>query len=92
MEMEQLALDEKQIKITNEERITIKRLQLEEKKLEIEEKIITINKRDKLSVKLLKLDLNKFDGNILKWTEFWDASEATIYNNNNLHDTNKFSY
>ena len=50
--MEQLALDEKQIKITNEERITIKRLQLEEKKLEIEEKIITINKRDKLSDKL----------------------------------------
>lgn len=52
MEMEELALDEKQIKITNEERVTIKRLQLEEIKLEIEEKIITINKRDKLSDKL----------------------------------------
>ena len=40
--------------------------------------------------KLPKLDLKKFDGNILKWTRFWDAFEATIHNNKNLHNISKF--
>ena len=78
------------MKIAMTERITIERLRLEQKKLETEEKIVTIKERDKLTVKQPKLGLKKYDGHILKWTEFWNAFEATI--NKNLHDIEKFNY
>ena len=58
------------MKIAMTERITIERLRLEQKKLETEEKIVTIKERDKLTAKQSKLGLKKFDGHILKWTEF----------------------
>ena len=88
--MEWLVVEEKWMKIVMKERITIKHLQQEQKKLETEEKIVIIKERGKLIAKLPKLDLKKFDGNILKWTRFWDAFEATIHNNKNLHNINKF--
>lgn len=79
------------MKFAMEERITIKCLKLEQKKLETEEKINTIKERDKLNLNLPKLDLKKFHGNILKQTEFWDDFEATIHNNKNLHNIDKFN-
>ena len=50
-----------------------------------------MKEKDKLTVKLSKRNPKKFDGNILKWTEFWDALEATIHNNKGLHVVGKFS-
>ena len=43
-------------------------------------------------VRLPKLELSKFNGNILKWQEFWDAFEATIHKNQTLQHVNKFNY
>ena len=33
------------------------------------------------TVKLPKLELKKFDGNILRWQEFWDTFDSTIHQN-----------
>ncbi|XP_073942463.1 uncharacterized protein [Choristoneura fumiferana] len=41
--------------------------------------------------RLPKLDLCKFNGDILKWTEFWDKFEANI-DSRNLKDVDKLSY
>ena len=38
------------------------------------------------------MDPGKFDGNILKWQEFWDSFEATIHENPKLHAIDKFNY
>ena len=78
--------------ISPEEKITVEKLQVEKKKEEAEEKIAVMKEKDKLTVKFLKWDPKKFDGNVLKWTEFWDAFEATIHNNQGLHAMDKFNY
>ena len=44
------------------------------------------------SVKLPKLELFPFNGNKLKWKEFWDSFECTVHKNTNLSDIEKFSY
>ena len=49
-------------------------------------------KKGSTSVKLPKLDLCIFNGNKLKWTEFWDAFECTVHKNQKLTNTEKFSY
>ena len=46
----------------------------------------------KSSVKLPKLDMCSFDGNKLKWSQFWDAFEITVHNNNSLSQIEKFHY
>ena len=43
-------------------------------------------------MKLLKLKLKKFDGDILKWQEFWDAFDSTIHQNERLQKVDKFNY
>ena len=63
-------LEQKKMSISLEERITVEKLQVEKKKVKAEEKIAVMKEKDKLTVKLPKLDPKKFDGNILKWTEF----------------------
>ena len=78
-------LEQKKMSISLEERITVEKLQVEKKKVKAEEKIAVMKEKDKLTVKLPKLDPKKFDGNILKWTEFWDAFKATIHSNKGLH-------
>ena len=45
-----------------------------------------------VTVRLPKLELKKFDGNVLKWQEFWDTFEATIHNNPTLQPIDKFNY
>ncbi|XP_052764085.1 uncharacterized protein LOC128206006 [Mya arenaria] len=52
-------------------------------------------KRDsqqKNCVKLPKLDLCPFNGDKLKWTQFWDAFECTVHDNKNLSKIEKFNY
>ena len=78
--------------ISLEERITVEKLQVVMKKVKAKEKIAVMKEKDKLKVKLPKLDPKKFDRIILKWTEFWDAFEATIHSNKGLHAVKKFYY
>lgn len=68
------------------------KLRVKKVKLEAEQKIAEMKEKEKLAVKLPKIALKKFDRNVLKWTEFWDAFESTIRNNKNLHSVNKFNY
>ena len=83
-----------------EERLTIEKLTVERMKVETQEKIAIMNETDnhnkmkgKLnSVRLPRLELRKFDGNILKWQEFWDTFESTIHKNNDLQNIDKFHY
>ena len=44
------------------------------------------------SVKLPKLELLPFNGNKLKWKEFWDSFECTVHKNTKLTDIEKLSY
>ena len=46
----------------------------------------------KRRVNLPKLQLPTFDGNVLKWTPFFDAYCAAINNDTNLDDIQKFQY
>ena len=44
------------------------------------------------SIRLSRLELRKFDGNILKWQEFWDTLQSIIRKNNDLQNVGKFNY
>ena len=44
------------------------------------------------SIRLPRLELRKFDGNILKWQEFWDTLQSIIRKNNDLQNVDKFNY
>ena len=92
LEKKQMELEQKRMSISLEEKITVEKLQVEKKKVEAEEKIAVMKEKDKLTIKLPKLNPKKFDGSILKWTEFWDAFEATIHNKKGLHAVDKFNY
>ena len=43
------------------------------------------------SMRLPKLNLPNFDGNILKWPEFWDVFESSV-DKQNISDVAKFNY
>ena len=43
-------------------------------------------------VKLPKLSLKKFNGELTKWTTFWDTFESAVHNNPVLTNIDKFSY
>lgn len=49
------------------------------------------NNQAKTSVKLPKLELPKFDGDILKWTGFWDRFVANVHSQS-LEDVEKLAY
>lgn len=44
------------------------------------------------TVKLPKLEILPFNGNKLKWKEFWDSFECTVHKNPKLSNIEKFSY
>ena len=44
------------------------------------------------SVNLPKLEIPSFNGDILRWSEFWDSFEATVENNHTLSSIEKLSY
>lgn len=44
------------------------------------------------STKLPKLEIAPFNGDKLKWSEFWDSFECTIHNNEKLSNVEKFNY
>ena len=43
-------------------------------------------------VKLPKLTLKKFNGDLTKWTPFWDSFESSIDHNPDLSEVDKFNY
>ena len=43
-------------------------------------------------VRLPKLSIRPFNGDITKWTTFWDSYESSIHNNEELSDIDKFNY
>ena len=92
LERERLELEKKKVTASMEEKINVEKIKCEKLKKETEEKLAILKEREKLTVKIPKLDLKKFNGNILKWTEFWDGFEAAIHNNKNLHAVDKLNY
>ena len=51
-----------------------------------------LNTRQYSSKRLPKLEIPSFDGDKLKWTEFWDSFEATIHKNTTMSDIEKLHY
>ena len=43
-------------------------------------------------MKLPKLSLKKFNGELTKWTTFWDTFESVVHTNPVLSDIDKFNY
>ncbi|XP_061709729.1 uncharacterized protein LOC133519692 [Cydia pomonella] len=87
--------------VTNNENTDILRSALE-KQMKAEELLIELelilnihsNSHNKISTKTVKLpriELLKFDGDILKWTEFWDRFTANVHSQN-LDDVEKLAY
>ena len=66
--------------------------EVEQKRLELEKQFGVPITRETPAIKLPKLELQKFDGNILKWQKFWDSFEASIHRNSNLQPVDKFNY
>ena len=66
--------------------------EMEQKRLELEKQFGVPITRHTPTIKLPKLEVQKFDGNILRWQEFWDLFEAPIHRNPNLQPVDKFNY
>ena len=92
LEMERIKAEERMTKLQIEEKIAIERLHVEKMKVETERESTTSRHNAKASVKLPKIHLTKFDGDILKWSEFWDIFEATVHQRDDLHNVDKFGY
>ncbi|XP_060551271.1 uncharacterized protein LOC132712851 [Ruditapes philippinarum] len=45
-----------------------------------------------MNVKLPKLDMCSFNGDKLKWCEFWDTFNTTVHSNKDIYDIQKFNY
>uniref|UniRef100_A0A1X7UZS4 Uncharacterized protein n=1 Tax=Amphimedon queenslandica TaxID=400682 RepID=A0A1X7UZS4_AMPQE len=43
-------------------------------------------------IRLPEITLSKFDGNLTKWSLFWDVFESSVYKNATLTDIEKFIY
>ena len=43
-------------------------------------------------VRLLKLEIEKFDGDVINWSSFWDQFSSAIHKNDSLSEINKFTY
>ena len=51
-----------------------------------------LNTRQYSSIRLPKLEILSFNGDKLKWTEFWDSFEAKIHKNTTMSDIEKLNY
>lgn len=52
---------------------------------------VTVN-RGATTVKLPKLSLPHFNGDLTKWTTFWDSYESAVHSNGDLTNVEKFNY
>lgn len=94
-------LKEKVLKQEEKPRYSIEHKEMMEIQHEFERLVTTedFNERqekkdtDKLtSVKLPKLDMHSFNGDKLKWHEFWDSFNTTVHRNKSIPDIQKFNY
>ena len=105
---EELELKKTKMELTYREKLEVERLQVEKLRLQNEKELkcteIEISAKEsnqqnsgqrvthKATVKLPKLELMKFDGNLLKWQEFWDSFNTTVNRNPSLEDIDKLNY
>ena len=45
-----------------------------------------------VSVKLPKMELVKFNGDVLKWQEFWDSFQSSVHENQTIKSIDKMNY
>ena len=90
--------DERKVKIQPEEAVKLEKMSVEKLTVETGEKYHS-TEAEKLTksnagvhLPLPKLELKKFDGDVLKWKEFWDTYESTIHTNASLQNVDKFKY
>lgn len=77
----------------NERQSGIEELRSELDKLKTTAKSVNTTYAPKeATVKLPKLNVPSFDGNILKWQEFWDSFHSAIHDNRTLANIDKFNY
>ena len=80
--------------ITNELEVELETVRKEMKTIKSNKPLVgdhsTIPKS--CTIRLPKLELKKFGGEILKWQEFWDTFEASIYKSSSLQLIDKFNY
>lgn len=60
--------------------------------VKIQEDTMKTLKKDVVGIKLPEIILPKFDGNPLKWTEFWDLYKSTIHDNPRVSNAQKLAY
>ncbi|XP_049884937.1 uncharacterized protein LOC126379949 isoform X4 [Pectinophora gossypiella] len=83
--------------IKEQERYTLNQMKAEDLSAELETvcqlncQNVASNKTQIMRTKLPKLELMKFNGDILKWPEFWDKFESNIHNQP-MSKTDKLSY
>ena len=101
-------LKKTELELACREKLEMERLQVQKLRLQNEKELkctkIEINAKDsnqqnngqratdKATIKLPKLELIKFDGNLLKWQEFWDSFDTTVSRNPSLEDIDKLNY
>ena len=105
---QELELKNTEMKLAYKEELEVERLQVQKLRLQNEKELkcieIEINAKEsnqqnsgqcathKSNIKLPTLELMKFDGNLLKWQEFWDSFDTTVNRNPSLEDIDKLNY
>jgi len=82
-EEKKVAAEEHRVKL-KQEHMAMERKEIERKKAKEEEK--------RSHMKPPELTFPRFNGDILKWREFWDAFEATIHNIKEFSDIEKLNF
>ena len=85
------------ITITDERFNRMEQLQVQMQQLLIDHQTMMIQQTQRQqnassSIKLPQLDIPSFNGDRLKWTEFWDTFETTIDLNDSLSEIDKLKY
>ena len=104
----ELELKKTEMELAYKEKLEMERLQVKKLRLQNEKELkcteIEINGEEsnqqnsgqratyKSTVKLPKFELMKFDGNLLKWQEFWDLFHTIVNRNPSLEDIDKLNY
>ena len=95
MERKKIEAGKRKLKIETEEAVEMEKINIEKLRVETREKYSTETEKltkSNVGVHLPKLELKKFDGDVLKWKEFWDTYESTIHTNPSLQSVDKFRY
>ena len=67
-------------------------LQLEEKRLQKTEELESTSLKYQSVVKLPKLDFEKYNGDVLRFQEFWDNFSMSLHDNKRLRPVEKLNY